>query len=316
MYMINVLIILWCAMLMQPLMGQGLRVKRSDIRVPTADAEVSATTVASIMGSLMEKTPAGSCVAAGTTKAMATGSPPAAVKSTPRPKAAKEYKKRKVARSHKPLIDESRFDSSMGRFDFHDSPKPRSPHRHKQQKRHRHAPTVTPLLEPYPLMQTEPPKPPRYPMREFSSSSADTATSRASPFSFYDKLLSPDVNFEMKMLEMVTPNMVIDSVELKPYEHSQPTMVPQNMPEEFDFLNDTEYGRHGRHSIYSPKKNHKRHSSPAMTPIFDMLQPVLKKLLHSIRMIEMQTAMEMHNSGMKQPLSRRSFEDPSLESTI
>ncbi|XP_002133622.2 uncharacterized protein [Drosophila pseudoobscura] len=315
MYKINIFLIFWCAVMMQPLMGQGLRDKSSDISVPSADAEVSATTVASIMGSLMEKTPAGNYAAAETTPAMATGSPPAAVKSTPRPKAAKEYKKRKVARTHKPLFDESRFDSSMEQFDFHDAPKPRSPHRHKRQKRHRHAPTEKPFLEPYPLMQTEPPMPPRYPMRAFSSSDADTATSsRASPFSFYEKLRSPDLNFEVKVLEMLSPTMLIESVELKPYEHSQPTMVPQNMPG-FDFLNATEYERYGDHSIYSPKKTHKRHSSPEKPPLFDILQPVLKPLLHSLRKMEMKTAMEMHNSGKEQPLSRRSFEDPTLEST-
>ncbi|XP_017144982.2 uncharacterized protein LOC108157439 [Drosophila miranda] len=77
----NVLVIFWCAvMLMQPWMGQGLRIKRSHV-------QLNATAVASTSGPLMA-TQAGNGTTSGTAKAMATvastANPQTVVKSSTR----------------------------------------------------------------------------------------------------------------------------------------------------------------------------------------------------------------------------------------
>ncbi|XP_001360690.3 uncharacterized protein [Drosophila pseudoobscura] len=278
----NVLVIFWCAvMLMQPWMGQGLRIKRSPV-------QLNATAVASTSGPLMA-TQAGNGTTSGTAKAMttvaSTANPPTVVKSSTRQEPAVDNDKAGVIeglkittithRSEPKIVGPSTglVDSLLSELTrpkrrislMNDALKPRSAN---PRPKYRPAAAVLSLGDAVPLLP---------------------------PFAYYNKVVSPDGNFEIKDFELVSPNMVTEDVQQEL--DSEAEMMDQDLAGAL-LLNTPESKPHRGH-IMTPSKYYPEYeSSNALPLILDLLQ----QLMQPDAML--QTALKMHNSHMNSPLSQ------------
>ncbi|XP_033249827.1 uncharacterized protein LOC108161221 [Drosophila miranda] len=280
----NVLVIFWCAvMLMQPWMGQGLRIKRSHV-------QLNATAVASTSGPLMA-TQAGNGTTSGTAKAMATvastANPQTVVKSSTRQEPAVDNDKAgamedptitTTTHTSAPKIEEPLVGPSTGLVYtllpelkrlkrrillMNDALMPRSAN---PRPKYRHAATVLSLR-----------------------------TGLLPPFAYYKKVVSPDGNLEIKDFELVSPNMVTEDMQQEL--DSEPEMMNQDLAGVL-LLNASESEPHRGHIMTPSKYYAKYESSPALPLIFDVLQQLMQPEA------TLQTALKMHNSHMKSPLSQ------------
>ncbi|SPP90112.1 Hypothetical predicted protein, partial [Drosophila guanche] len=83
----------------------------------------------------------------------------------------------------------------------------------------------------------------------------------------------PAKNAEIKVFEMVSSKMSIETFQLKSFDHSKPRKFPQDMIG-VPFSDTLESGSQGNHCVRT-EHNQCRYSS-----MYDMLQPLLKPLLN------------------------------------
>ncbi|XP_022224266.2 uncharacterized protein LOC111075360 [Drosophila obscura] len=262
----KVLLIFWCAVIMMQV--QGLRIKSSNISLPSADA-VDATTVGSTFGSLVgQDTMVGAEAGNGTTAtalatAASTANPPAAVKASTRQEAAQDSDRAGVSGAptvtttadrvtyiYAPIVEESqRLAPSTASL------------LSELQRARRHLS----LMNDAPLM-------------------ARSDKHEQPPFEYHS--FSPDGNHEMKEFELVSPNLMAENVQQElDYE---PEMVQQDN----QLLNDPENVLHGGH-IMTPSEYYQKYKFPVAMPLrFHMLHPDSM----------MGAAIKMHHSRIISPL--------------
>ncbi|XP_033251388.1 uncharacterized protein LOC117190420 [Drosophila miranda] len=115
------------------------------------------------------------------------------------------------------------------------------------------------------------------------------------PFAYYKKVVSPEGNLEIKDFELVSPNMVTEDMQQEL--DSEPEMMDQDLAGVLP-LNASESEPHHGHIMTPSKYYAKYESSPALPLIFDVLQQLMQPDA------TLQTALKMHNSHMKSPLSQ------------
>ncbi|XP_017146836.1 uncharacterized protein LOC108158739 [Drosophila miranda] len=236
----NVLVIFWYAvMLMQPWMGQGLRIKRSHV-------QLNATAVASTSGPLMA-TQAGNGTTSGTAKAMATvastANPPTVVKSSTRQEPAVDNDKAGVmagptitTKIEDPLVEPSTglVDSLLSELNrpkrrislMNDALMPRS---------------ANPPADAVPLLP---------------------------PFAYYDKVDSPDGNLEIEDFELGSPNTLTEDMQQELGSELEMMDLAK-----FILMNAPECEPHRGHIMTPSEKNE---SSPALPLLFDVLQQLMQ----------------------------------------
>ncbi|EDV55170.1 uncharacterized protein LOC6547288 [Drosophila erecta] len=93
------------------------------------------------------------------------------------------------------------------------------------------------------------------------------------PYVYYNKLVSPDGKHEVNEFELLSPNMMIESVQ------QELNYGPEVLPPELAgvlLLNAAENTPRGLHNA-APVKHHRKHkSSPALPPMLYMLQQLLQ----------------------------------------
>ncbi|XP_043644681.1 uncharacterized protein LOC122614216 [Drosophila teissieri] len=95
----------------------------------------------------------------------------------------------------------------------------------------------------------------------------------ANPYVYYNKMVSPDGKHEVKEFELLSPNMMIESVQQEL--NYGPEVLPPELAEVL-LLNAAENAPRGLHNA-APLKHHRKHkSSPALPPMLYMLQQLLQ----------------------------------------
>ncbi|XP_039483672.1 uncharacterized protein LOC120446667 [Drosophila santomea] len=93
------------------------------------------------------------------------------------------------------------------------------------------------------------------------------------PYVYYNKMVSPDGKHEVKEFELLSPNMMIESVQQEL--NYGPEVLPPELAEVL-LLNAAENTPRGLHNA-APLKHHRKHkSSPALPPMLYMLQQLLQ----------------------------------------
>ncbi|XP_022224599.2 uncharacterized protein LOC111075558 [Drosophila obscura] len=269
MFKFNALLVFWCAvMIMQPSMGEGLRVKRSHSPAPPAVDAITAKAVATTLATAVTSQATSSGTAAGTAKAVATGAnttnPPAVVTAGPT-----------VATTTTETATNS-TESSLGPRLVGDLLSALQHARRRlslmndelTRNKRSHASTGVPpgtaaraaplSLQPLGLLSlmNNAPIARRYHAAPRTASSAPLS----SPFGgYYSKTILPDGNTEMEEFELVSPNLMTE-------------MTDNGVQQELDFAPKMMLGH-----IMAPAKYHQQYkSSPALPPMLDMFQQLLQ----------------------------------------
>ncbi|BFG06318.1 nucleolar MIF4G domain-containing protein 1 homolog [Drosophila madeirensis] len=290
---LNILLILWCAaMLMQPGMGQKLRVKRSP--VSTLAVHATNSTFSTKMLSQARSITIAATPKMMTTKAVATPATPSTVlaystgfTAVPTTKAvattdattstpqlfANLMSELQSARRRLDLLNDEIMAHSIRNPAATFAPPPRSGHRSPRIQelmarycRHRRNPAAVSVV----AAQSAPPSPPRGRLT-LQSDPQNARKKRSHALSphhlrgFYSKRLLPDGNTEMEEFQLVAPKMTDDNAQQElDYE---PKMVAHNVARIRQVKK-----QNGSHILTPAEYYQKLKTSQALPPMFDMAQ--------------------------------------------
>ncbi|SPP86254.1 uncharacterized protein LOC117588626 [Drosophila guanche] len=135
-----------------------------------------------------------------------------------------------------------------------------------QKRRHLASGQTLQSIKQNPLMKIQAPEATEAPEATANSNASDV------PFVYYNKVETPANNAEIKVFEMVSSKMSIETFQLKPFAHSKPRSgFPQDMIG-VPFSDTLENGSQGNHSS--------EHNRCRYYSMYDMLQPLLEPLLN------------------------------------
>ncbi|EDW62122.1 uncharacterized protein [Drosophila virilis] len=136
------------------------------------------------------------------------------------------------------------------------------------------------------------------------ANAAAAATAAAPPFVYYNKMVSPDGKQELKEFQLMSPNMVIESVQ-----HDMNYGPAADMGGGVLLLN-AENNLNGRIRTMTKPKHHHKHKSLALPPFLFLLQQMLQPNMN----LDLETMPQTQRNRLEAPLYQ--FLDSAVDNAL